>query len=179
MLIGITILFQSCEPETMSLNEEPLTTVNATIERSSLVGHWDLSVMKADTEVDLNGDGVGNTNLLEETDCFNTMDVTFNDDGTMTTTNSRLDFRAGENNDEFACLSDRQDVGTWNVEGEELVLVMEINGELYEDRKLIVQEENTFSFDIEKWESEQYVTDPGDTHVSGITILSLSYTKVE
>ena len=73
------------------------------IETTDLVGNWDLSVMQANTAVDLNGDGYSNTNLLEETTCFDIMDIHLKEDMTFTSVNSRMDFQAGETNDRFEC----------------------------------------------------------------------------
>ncbi|MFD1094278.1 DUF5004 domain-containing protein [Salegentibacter chungangensis] len=179
LLLGASIL-TSCEPESAMIQQESPEVGNftASIDRNSLVGEWKVSTMEADTLVDLNGDGTGNYNLLLETACFDNMGVVFNDDGTLSTTNSKLDFRAGPNGDEFACTADRTDTGIWRVEGDELVMDLNIDGNIYTNRKQITQTETTFGFEVTKFESQQYVDDPGDTHASHIRILALEYTKV-
>ncbi len=160
-------------------NEGAIKTSNftANIDKEDLIGEWGLSKMESDTLVDLNDDGIWSINLLSETSCFDEMGVIFYEDGTFSTTNARLDFNYGENEDKFTCYIDRNDNGTWTVEEDDLVLNLEIDGTVYIDRKKIVQETSIFSFEISKFESDQYVNDPGDTQASEILILGLEYTK--
>lgn len=176
---GSILLLGSCEPNNDDIAAVNISQTNLTvIDRDSMVGEWQLTTMQADTLVDLNGDGIGHVNILEETTCFDTMSVTFNDDGTFSTVNSKLDFNYGANADEFKCLSGRTDQGTWDVENDELILNLEINGEVYTDRKLIDKDIDTFGFDVSKFESSQYVDDPGDSHASHILVLAVEYTRV-
>lgn len=179
-LMMLTGLF-SCEPQSEDLNESAVMSANLTtvIDSESLIGEWKVSTMESDTLVDLNGDGVWHTNILAETDCFQQMGVIFNADGSTETTNSKLDFTLGENGDEFGCTANRTDYGTWKVENNELVMTLNIGGVDYTDRKQIVQTSTTFSMEISKFESDQYVSDPGNTQASEIRILSVEYTKVQ
>lgn len=158
--------------EDFSINSKMLT---ATIESSELIGVWDLSAMNADTAVDIDGDGVANTNLLLETSCFDPMGITFNEDMTFTSVNSRMDFKAGDANDEFLCLGNNIDSGTWSVDGDVLTLHVIYDSSIYTHEKTLSLNGNTFSFEVSKTESMLYVDDPGDTSVSGVLILSLEY----
>ncbi|QED38808.1 DUF5004 domain-containing protein [Antarcticibacterium arcticum] len=180
ILLSLTaLLFSACSGEDFddkdaeALDQKMLTY----IETADLVGHWDLSVLRSNIAVDLNADGTSNTNLLEETTCFDVMNIDLKDDMTFTSVNSRMDFAAGETNDAFACMAPRTDVGTWDVQGDTLTLNVNIAGSIYTHTKKLTMGTNTFSFDVEKWESEQYVKDPGNTVVSGITIMSQTYTR--
>lgn len=155
--------------------EAPIVTAN--IEFSDLVGDWDLSVMKADRDIDLNKDGTYNTNLLLETTCFDPMSISFYDDKTFSSVNARLDFEAGINNDEFFCMGNRTDTGTWEIEGDVLTLNVKIDGSTYIHTKTLTFNQGVFSFDVSKDESNQYVEDPGDTSVSQILVLELEYTQ--
>ncbi len=176
---GLMVLLGSCEPNNDVITAVNITQTNLTvIDRDSMVGEWQLTTMQADTLVDLDDDGIGHVNILEETTCFDTMGITFNDDGTFTTVNSKLDFNYGANADEFKCLSGRTDQGTWDVENDELILDLQINGEVYNDRKIIGKEADSFGFDVSKFESSQYVDDPGDSHASHILVLAVEYTRV-
>lgn len=176
---GLMLLLGSCEPNNDDIAAVNVSQTNLTIiDRDSMVGEWQLTTMKADTLVDLDGDGIGHENILEETTCFDTMGVTFREDGTFTTVNSKLDFNYGANADEFKCLSGRTDHGTWDVENDELILDLQINGEVYTDRKIIGKEADSFGFDVSKFESSQYVEDPGDSHASHILVLAVEYTRV-
>ena len=154
------------------------TILTANIEYSDLVGHWDLSVMKADRDVDLNDDGTFNTNLLLETTCFDPMSITFYDDRTFSSVNARLDFEAGTNNDEFFCMGNRTDTGTWTIDGDVLTLNVVIGGASYVHTKTLSFNQNVFSFSVSKTESNQYVEDPGNTSVSQILVLELEYNRL-
>ncbi|WP_345009733.1 lipocalin family protein [Christiangramia aestuarii] len=147
------------------------------VTNADMIGHWQLSRMMADTLVDLDDDNSFSKNLLDETDCFNTMSITFKKDGTFISNNAQMSFEAGASQNEFSCLSDRMDSGNWEVRNDSLILEMQINGETYIHRKLINFESDRFSFDVNKIESNQYVNDPGDTQASAIRILELEYSR--
>lgn len=179
-LCCIAVLLSSCSGEDMNdlkatSVEAPIVTAN--IEYSDLVGDWDLSVMKADRDIDLNKDGTFNTNLLLETTCFDPMSISFYENKTFSSVNARLDFEAGTNNDEFFCMGNRADTGTWEIDGDVLTLDVEINGASYVHTKILTFNQGVFSFDVSKTESNQYVEDPGNTSVSQILVLELEYTQ--
>lgn len=181
LFIGFfTFLLISCGSDDLgdvqaeSLEIKMLT---ANIVESDLVGHWDLSMMETDTHVDLNQDGTFNQDLLLETDCFDPMSITFNADKSFSSVNARLDFKAGEGDDEFFCMGNRTDKGTWSVKSDTLSLHVNVNGTIYNDEKKLILKENTFSFEVTELESQKYVADPGDTSVSKVTVVSLEYTK--
>jgi len=177
LLLLVTTLF-SCSKED-SLQDSTLKSSNMMmIAPELLVGEWKLSAMNADTLVDLNKDGTGDMNLLNESSCFNEMKVIFNPDFTFSTTNARLSFTGGTTNAEFVCEKNRVDFGTWNVEGVELILKISIDGTIYTDRKTLNYNTTTFAFDVSKAESNVYVSDPGDTSASKIRILGLEYSRI-
>lgn len=169
--------FISCTKEDQVMNEGEIKSFNSAISTTDLIGYWKLSRMESDTLVDLNSDNVGSTNLLEETSCFNTMDITFNADSTFITNNATMTFESGSSNNEFSCIQDRQDSGTWKIENDELVLNLVINGVNYTHRKTLYLANDTFAFEVTKLESDQYVDDPGNTQASPIRILELEYVK--
>ena len=174
----VAILLSSCSGEDIdvkSQSDAPIVILN--IEYSDLVGHWDLSVMQADKSVDLNKDGAFNSNLLLETTCFKPMSINFFDNRTFSSVNSRLDFEAGTTNDEFFCMGNRTDYGTWTIEGDVLTLNVDINGITYIQKKTLTLNQGVFSFSVSKEESNQYVADPGNTSVSQIVIVELEYTQ--
>lgn len=183
-IVWLMLFIVSCEPDQDHVAETDITPTNAmaTITPEDLEGEWKLSAMNTDTEVDLNNDGVFNSNILLETDCFETMGVTFNEEGSLNTTNSKLDFKAGVNNNDFECLSGRTDTGSWDVENvngdERLVVTMTINGNTYTHSRILNRTANTFAFKIEKFESETYYGNPDGTDAEDVTVLSLEYTRV-
>ena len=166
----------SCSKEEVS-NDSQLKVSNATaVTTNDMIGHWDLTQMIADVEVDLDDTPGGSKNLLDETDCFNTMYITFDEDKTFVTNNATMSFEAGDG-DDFQCRTDRLDNGSWIVEDGKLILTMTINGTEYVHEKTIELGAGKFSFDVSKIESDQYVNDPGNTRASQIRILELEYTK--
>lgn len=182
--IAGVILMWSCEANQDPVADTEINTVDATatITPEDLEGEWRLSAMNTDTVVDLNNDEVYNSNILLETDCFDTMGVNFFQNSEMETSNSRLDFKAGENNDDFKCLSERIDTGSWDVENvddeERLIITMNIDGETRTHKRVLERTTNTFAFDINKFESEQYYGNPDGTDAEHVTVLSLEYTRV-
>ncbi|TVZ25800.1 uncharacterized protein DUF5004 [Gillisia sp. Hel_I_86] len=180
LLFALIPLIFSCSKEGEADPNSSFKTSNfaATINPDDLVGEWNLSAMQADTLVDLNKDGTGDTNLLNESSCFNDMKVIFNQDRTFSTTNARLDFNGGTNNVEFVCVKNRVDFGTWDIEGSDLLMDITIDGTAYTQRKPLNYNTSTFAFDVSKAESNVYVNDPGDTSASKIRILALEYTRI-
>ena len=180
LLFALALLIFSCSKEDEADSNSSFKTSNfaASINPDDLVGEWKLTSMQADTLVDLNKDGTGDENLLNESSCFNDMKVIFNQDRTFSTTNARLDFNGGPNNAELICVKNRVDFGTWDIDGTDLILNIEIDGTIYTDRKPLNYTTSTFGFDVSKAESNIYVTDPGDTSASKIRILALEYTRV-
>jgi hypothetical protein len=180
----LALCLVSCEANKDELAESNITASNVTasITQSDLVGEWKLSAMNTDTPVNLDDDTDSNTNILLETDCFDTMGVVFKENGNLTTTNSKLDFKAGTNNDDFKCLSGRTDEGQWNVKNENneerLELTLNINGESYTHSRILDRTENTFAFEVNKMESQEYYGNPDGTDVEEVTVLSLEYTRV-
>lgn len=180
LLISLSLIIISCAGDDLNdLQSESLDTkmLTANIVDSDLVGTWDLSKMATDSLVDLNQDGVFTNNLLIETTCFDPMSIIFNPDKSFSSVNSRMDFKAGETDDQFLCMGGRTDTGTWSIEGDVLTLKVLVDGFTYNHTKTLIMNDNTFSFEVNKEESKQYVTDPGDTSVSKVTVVSLEYTK--
>ena len=173
----LILAMASCSKQEMTTESQLKVSDAMAVTTNDMIGHWELSGMIADTEINLNNDSIYSKNLLDETDCFNTMSITFNEDGTFTSNNAQMTFEAGSSKNEFSCLSDRMDSGNWEVRNDSLILTMEINASSYTHKKLINLETNKFSLDVNKIESNQYVNDPGNTQASQIRILEVEYTK--
>jgi len=183
-VFGLILTIVSCEPNQDHVAETEITATYAmaTITPEDLEGEWTLSAMNTDTVVDLNSDGVFNSNILLETDCFADMGVVFSSGGNMTSTNSKLDFKAGVSDDDFKCLSGRTDSGSWDVDNlnneERLIITMTIDGTTCTLSRILERTTNTFAFDISKLESQQYYGNPDGTDAEDVTVLSLEYTRV-
>jgi len=180
LLLILVISLFSCSKEDNSNADSTFKTSNfaTSINPDDLVGEWNLSEMQADTLVDLNQDGTGNNNLLNESSCFNDMKIIFNQDKTFSTINAHLDFDGGTSNAEFVCVKNRVDFGTWDIDVTDLILNISIDGTIYTQRKPLNYNTSTFAFDVSKAESNLYVTDSGDTSASKIRILALEYTRI-
>ena len=176
LLILLIAGLVGCSKDDASDSELKISNATA-VTNNDMIGHWSLTGMIADASVDLDGDQVSNRNLLEETDCFNTMSITFLVNGTFITNNAQMSFEGGDSKNEFSCLMDRMDTGDWVVRNDSLILSLEINAETYTHRKLINLRNNTFSLSVNRIESDQYVNDPGNTQASPIRILEVEYTK--
>ncbi len=181
MLILLSFLVSSCAGEDIDDSNEDFNTkmLTTTITEADLIGHWNLSKIIAKEPVDLNNDGIFNTDLMLETKCFNPMNIIYNGNMTFESVNARMDFKAGENNNLFFCMGNRTDKGTWSISDDVLNLRVEVDGVVYNHTKDLIMDGNSFSFKVTKLESKQYVTDPGDTSVSSVTVVELEYTKVQ
>lgn len=176
-LILLLCFQSSCHKNNLAEENVSDQFSDATIQPRSLYGNWELSVMRTDVGIDLNGDGTANTNLLLETDCYSNMRIQFFEDGTFFTENAQMDFAAGAGDNTFECLDGRQDKGNWEIKRDLLILNIKIDGEIYTDAKVIKLTGNRFTFEVTKAESNMYVNDPGNTMVSGIQILEVEYTR--
>ncbi|MCM4155384.1 DUF5004 domain-containing protein [Gramella sp. AN32] len=177
-LLCFTISLGSCSKDEPVSNENFKVSNATVIDPAEMVGEWDLIQMVADTEVDLDDDGTFNSNLLIETPCFDNMNIIFYDDGKFSSINAQMTFESSVSGDKFACLGDRMaDSGLWEITGSDLKLTLTINEVEYIHTKQINLESGEFSFSVNDVESQQYVTDPGGTQASDITILYLKYKK--
>lgn len=175
----ITLFLTSCEAESIEASAE-IQETNLTVTKSELEGEWELTGMIADDPVDLNNDGVASFNLLDEASCFDRMNAVFNNDGSFSTINGRLDFNSGENQDEFTCGTDRQDFGTWDLKDENvLMLTLTINGQSYTHNKNLDFNGDTFAFEISKFESDEYVDNQEESVAKDVRILYLEYSRVK
>lgn len=180
-LFFAAVLFTSCSVEDLAVLkadniDENLLTANIT--HNELLGTWKLTKMETEEPADLNGDNVKNNNLLLETDCFDVMSITFNDDKTFSSVNARMNFKAGASNDQFECMGkgSKPDEGTWEIDGDILTLKIKINENTYEHNKKLTFSGNSFSFKVEKQESQQYIkNDPKGTAAENITVIELEY----
>jgi hypothetical protein len=175
-LLGL-ILIVGCSKDAPYQEAELKMTNLTTITFMDMVGHWNLNRMTSDVEVDLDANPGGSTNLMDETDCFNNMYITFDADGSFVTNNATMSFEAGDG-DDFKCIADRLDKGLWEVSNDSLILTMNLNGMEYKHKKYINKTPSTFSLEVTKLESDQYVSDPGNTRASEIRILELEYSRL-
>ena len=147
---------------------------------ASIDGAYVLSSMVSTPAVDLNGDGTSNSDLLMESNCFDSMAISLNSNGTFSSNVSTLEFDSMGN---ISNCASRTDSGTWTFSDPTLTLTVNIpGGSATENRQVtttvvggIITE---FSFDISETEADQYVNDPGNTSGSNITGLTLGFSRI-
>lgn len=177
----LSVLYVSCDADNEDLRGEDLNAkmMGAFIYDSDLVGEWNLNAMVTDKEIDLNGDKVFTKDLMAETSCFDPMSIIFNGDKTFVSVNSRMDFLGGESGDEFECMADRTDRGKWSLENDILIMYVNVNGKEEKHTKQLIYSEGVFAFEVNRMESQAYVTDPGNLSVSKVSVVALEYNKVK
>lgn len=184
MLSGLCFSLLSCGGEDLDdlqseIYSQDLVTADITFEQSDLIGTWNLNQLVADTLVDLNDDNVWNTNLREETTCFDQMSITFKENGTYSSVNARIDFQGGETNDKFVCMdySATPTTGNYSIDGNIITFHLTVDGVEYKHTKEITYNTDRFSFEVTRLESQQYYNDPGNTAGSKVNVVSSEYIR--
>ncbi len=92
LILFLTLMLLSCSAEdTGELEAENLKAANLEVyDAQDLEGIWDLYSMHSDVAVDFNDDDTTNTDIMAETDCFDTMFYDFDSDGNVTATQAKL-----------------------------------------------------------------------------------------
>ncbi|MFD0976998.1 lipocalin family protein [Salinimicrobium gaetbulicola] len=184
-LFALTItaaLLVSCSSE--SVNDE-MTSLNSTtnvfekqdIRQNDLVGTWKIKAMNSDVAVDLDADGTSNTNILEETTCFDNLFFNFNAEGGVLAHQARLNFVDGE----MQCDGEGDYAATYEVAGNELSVSFQSGETTLTFTKTIglstVDGAMYLHVAIEDYEVEELVKDPGNTSVSSINRIEMIYKK--
>lgn len=180
LLLVLTVGLFSCEAEDLYDNETEaynMRMANRFIYDSQLVGEWEISAMVTDKIIDINKDGETNNDLLLETSCYNKMSIKFNGDKTFSSLNSRMLFKAGENGEEFSCLNENSLRGNWAIKNDVLTLYVKINNTTFEHKRHLILTGDSFVFEVNRSESIDYINDQGGTSASGISVVSLEYTR--
>ena len=171
------------EAESLSLNATATTSVSADILPADLVGTWNMYSMESlGVNVDFNRDGVRTFNLLEENNCFDDMYFTFDIDGNVQTTQSRLFFDG--NTGEFTCQTTKDYVATYTLNGNELQVNFTVKGSNYTDSKTISRYsqngEEFLKVSLTSYETDAAVyvaNDPGNTVASEIQEIEMIYKR--
>ena len=172
------------EADSMSLNAT-MTSVSADIVPADLVGTWNMYSMESlGVSVDFNLDGIQTFDLLEENNCFDSMYFTFDIDGNVQTTQSRLFFDG--NAGEFSCQTTKDYVATYALNGAELQVNFTVNGTNYTDTKTISRYnqdgEEFLKVSLTRSETDAAVyvaNDPGNTVASELQEIEMIYIKTQ
>ena len=122
-----------------SLNALGSTNTNQVADYSDvdLLGRWELvSMTSVDVPVDLNEDNVRQTNILDETSCFENMYFNFNSDNSVETNQARLFFNETGN---FTC-SEKVYAARYELSGNNLAVTFQVKGNSYTENRVIVIE---------------------------------------
>ena len=190
LLAGLTgILISSCSKETysetddVSLNVTTSTASSQDILSADLIGTWNMySMSSMETSVDFDLNGQYTNDLLEETDCFDSMYFIFKNDGIVDTRQSRLYFDSVSG--DFSCQTTGDYTASYTVSGDVLTVTFTIDGiEYVENKTISLFSENGNEFlkvtlTKEETNSAVYVApDPGNTVASEIEVIEAVYIK--
>lgn len=164
-LIAVLVAFTACTDD-----DTPQVTNN----NASIVGNYVLSTLTADVAVDFNQDMTSNTELTNETNCFDTMDITFNANGTFTSTVSEGSFDTANN---LVCTS-LVESGTFNYLNGILTVTIMVNGGSITESQQVVLTPTTLSFNVDDNDVAQYLNNTSGTPASAITSLDFVYNKI-
>lgn len=147
------------------------------IQQNQLLGSWKIHSINSDVAVDLNADGNSSKNVLQETSCFNNMYFDFNAEGKVETLQGRISFPEGT----MVCGGDKVYTANYSVTGNDLTVFFTLNGEQVQASKTIgLSQDATGEYlhvSLEDVAVEEFISDPGNTVVSGVKALELIFVK--
>ena len=144
---------------------------------SDLVGEWKLQSMIADRQIDLNGDGELNNDLLNESSCFENISYTFRGNKTFTIRNSTLELKALNDKDEFKCLPATTISGKWSIKDDMLTLYIRKNNQEYTEQKHLIYTKDQFFIEINQYESRDYIIDKGNNSAAGLSVVAVEFIR--
>ncbi|MUP44583.1 DUF5004 domain-containing protein [Gramella sp. BOM4] len=178
-LFSFIFLVASCDEKADFDEDDYLMALDSNIQSGLLYGAWKISGMQTNVAVDINGDGLANTNLLDETDCFENMRIEFYEDGGFLLVNSQINVSSESENFEFSCLNDQKETGVWEIRRDKLILHVVAGNILNSNSNKIKFSEEGFSLKPGGGNSAVYLNDPGNVLVPGIKVIELEYSKTE
>lgn len=163
--------------ESSVLDIETLEPLETEITTKDLFGTWKLIAMNVDAEevVDLNLDGVRSTNILNETNCFNSTSFTFDDKGGIGAVVSKLSIGDG-----IDCKEGFYEL-SYKIEENEVVVAVPFNEIEIPLRKPVLLESNGektyLSMSVEDFEVDLYVDGRENTFASDISRIVMKFEK--
>lgn len=183
LFVGVTLFgVTACSTETAvdemdSLNATASVFEGQDIKPAQLIGTWNILTMESDVAVDLNSDGVESTAILSESTCFDSMYFEFSANGTVGTQQARLSFPNGE----MVCDGDGFYTAEYTVSGNTLTVNAEIDGQPVTFTKTVGLSSDAngeyLHVALEDFEVDQFVSDPGNTVVSDIQRIEITYKR--
>ena len=168
---------ETINEETSALNATATLFEGQDIQQNQLVGTWKIEAMTSDVAVDLDADGSSNTNLLNETTCFDGMYFAFNNDGVVETEQGRISI----SEEELKCDGIGNYTAAYEVSGNTLAVTADFDGQTVTLTKTIGLSSDAngeyLHVALEEYEVEQIVSDPGNTVASDIKRIEIVYKK--
>lgn len=150
---------------------------NVFIYDSDLVGEWKIGSIVVDADVDLNGDGAQNNNLLKESGCFENMVYIFKGDKTFKIINPSVELTFTNNEDEFICIDATTISGKWSLNNDMLTLYIKRNNTEFQQKKHLILIEDAFTLEINETESKDFIKDKGTSSVAGLSVVALEFNR--
>jgi len=164
--ILMTLLLGSCDEDAAN---RPNNALNVS-------GDYVLTSVVADVAVDLDDDAAVDTELFNETDCFDNWDVSFTANGDFVATAAAAEFDA--NNDLICNTINADGTYTFDTASSVLTATINVNGGTVTESQPVAFTATTFSFTVTDQDVSQYFTNDPGTPVSDITQLQFTYTKI-
>lgn len=146
----------------------------STSNTQSIAGNYVLTSLVSDVAVDLDQDGTSDTQLMNETTCFDTVAISFDANGNFTTTVSEVGFDA---NNVLTC-STIVTTGTYTFANSVLTITTAVNGGSVTESKAVLLTATTLEIGATDTEVAQYFTNSPGTPASAITQIDAIYTKI-
>ncbi|WP_124978765.1 hypothetical protein [Nonlabens xiamenensis] len=167
LLFGIFVLgLTSCETN----------SVNSTPNSLDVSGDYVLTSLVADVAVDFNNDGQTDTELMNETTCFDSWDVQFMASGDFTANITDSTF---DTNNQLQCTANTAS-GTYSFDPatDVLTVTIAVNGGSVTESKAVTFTPTTFSFTLDSQDVANYMPNLTGTPASNISQLDFTYTKI-
>ncbi len=126
-----------------------------TLSENDLEGNWTLIEMNASSGVDLNNDGTSNTDITNETDCFDNMTVNFQSDSNFMLDYPGLDFDDVNGETVLNC-EDKNTSGSYSLNGGTLSITTEIENNVETDDFQVNLSGNQLSFTVTNAQAASY-----------------------
>lgn len=164
----LAIGFNSC-------SDDDIAPLNPN-QNSSLVGDWVLTSLVSDVALDLDLDAAADTEIMNETDCFDDMQITFNADDTFSSTVTEIKFE-GVNQDMLTC-TDSVQTGTFSFNGSVLTITLNVAGGTVTEDQTINLQTNTLQITVTSADVAQFFSNPGNNPAANVNQLIFTYTKI-
>lgn len=188
---GVSMLV-ACSGESVSEDMNIQNADGSTLQIQDLTvddfaGRWNMHSMTSIGEgnaVDFDQDGNFTYDLLEETDCFDSMYFLFDNEGDVTTEQARLFFNGTTG--QFTCQTTGNYAATYQISGNQLTVTFTVDGMQFTETKTVSRySENGIEYlkvtlTEAETDSAVYVSnDPGNTVASDIKQIDMVYKKVQ